>query len=69
MSRYTVLVKLAMKHEQGMSINAGSVNDINEGYRLGQQVAFQSGHRGQLYISILDSQQNGYCVGNSATFC
>ena len=69
MSRYTVLVKLSMKHEHGMQINAGTVNDINEGYRLGQQVAFQSGHRGQVYISILDSQQSGYVVGNSATFC
>jgi hypothetical protein len=69
MSRYTVMVKLSMKHENGTTMNVGSVDQITEGYRIAQQTAYQTGHRGPIFISVLDMQQGGYCVGNSSTFC
>lgn len=70
MSRYTVLVKLGHQSSPtGATITAGMVDNIQEGMLLGPKVAFQAGHRGQCFVQILDSKQNGYCVQCGNLLC
>jgi hypothetical protein len=70
MSRYTVVVKLSMEHENGAVLTVGSFDQLNENcYRTAQQLAYQTGHRGPIFISVFDAKQGGYRVGGSSTFC
>lgn len=68
MSRYTVIMKLSMVNENGATLSVGSIDNLNEGGRLAQQMASQMGHRGPIYVTILDTQNQSRCVHNISTF-